>query len=220
MKTISLLHTVPGVLAGFEDLLRAGLPDDEGLQVHNTLDTFLATDAALHGFTQNNLNRLALILKSLEQTKPDVIVVTCSTLTPGVALLRPFIQAPVVAVDDAMAAKAVEQGGKITILATAQSTVEPTRDKLVAEAARAGQAVTLDTLVCGEAFDAMRRGDKTMHDTLLKAAARTISGRDVVVLAQASMAHLESDIHAICGCRVLSSPSLCIAQVRAVLFGR
>ena len=38
-----------------------------------------------------------------------------------------------------------------------------------------------------------------------------------IVLAQASMAHMEKEIQEITGCPTLSSPALCIAQVDAVL---
>ena len=40
-------------------------------------------------------------MKAQELTGADIIVTTCSTLTPAVELIRPFIQVPVIAIDDA-----------------------------------------------------------------------------------------------------------------------
>lgn len=47
--------------------------------------------------------------------------------------------------------------------------------------------------------------------------AKDISGYDCVVLAQASMAHLDQKIEEICKIPVLSSPGLCMEQVKETL---
>ena len=216
MKRVALLHTVKGVLNTFEDDLRRAIPEE--LAVSNTLDDYLANDPNIRGeFTQKNLNRLLFDLKAAELTDPDLIVVTCSTLTPWVEKLRPLISVPVVAIDDAMSRTAVGLGEKVYILATARSTAGPTERKLLADAAAAGKRIHTTVAVCDEAFAALKRLDMETHDRLLKEAALEIKNQDVVVLAQASMAHLTGEIEKICGCRVLSSPSLCIAQVKELL---
>lgn len=102
-------------------------------------------------------------------------------------------------------------------MATANSTVEPTREKLLHDAQAVGKPMEISTLVCGDAYTAIKRLDNETHDRLLKEAALSIKQQDVVVLAQASMAHLDEDIQKICGCTVLSSPSLCVSQVKDLL---
>ena len=97
MKRVAIVHTVRPVLASFPQLLEqvVGQP----LKIHNLLDEFLASDPAEIGyFSVENRNRLFNDLKSCELTKADLIVVTCSTLTPAVQLIRPFINVPVVAI--------------------------------------------------------------------------------------------------------------------------
>ena len=151
--------------------------------------------------TLNNKNRLFLDLKSAEMTGADLIVVTCSTLTPYLKEIRKFISVPVVAIDDAMTKKAVSLGSRFLVLATAESTLEPTADKLMEDAAAAGKEISIDR-------KAVR---------LLKAEAEKISGYDCIVLAQASMAHLEGVIREITGIETLSSPKLCMELVRGML---
>ena len=115
---IAAIHTVPSVYASFPALLRATFP---GVEVTNTVDEFLAADPAVRGeFTKDNLNRLHALLRCAEMTGADVIVTTCSTLTPPVETLRPLIKTPLVAIDGAMHRKAVATGSRITLLATAQ----------------------------------------------------------------------------------------------------
>ncbi|MEM1484460.1 aspartate/glutamate racemase family protein [Oscillospiraceae bacterium PP1C4] len=216
MKRIALIHTVKSVLNSFEDRIRNAI--DGELIIHNMLDDFLASDAAERGkFTQENLNRLFYDIRAAELTGADVIAVTCSTLTPAVVKIRPFIKTPVVAIDDAMTKLAVELGERITILATAQSTVEPTRSKLMHDAAQIKKRVSASVLVCDEAYTAIKKLDFETHDRLIKEMALSIKNQDVVVLAQASMAHLEQDIRKICGCPVLSSPELCVGQIKQII---
>jgi Asp/Glu/hydantoin racemase len=218
-KRIALLHTVKSVLDSFEPLLRASLPGQ--LKVHNLLDEFLASDPAETGvFSAANLRRLELDLWSAELTGADLIAVTCSTLSPHVAGLRASFSVPVVAIDDAMCALAAGTGRRVMILATARSTVEPTTAKLLAEAKAAGREIETRHLVAEEAYAAIKRGDRARHDAIVLGLASGISGCDVVVLAQASMAHLEAEVARLCGCPTLSSPSLCVAEIGQRLFPR
>ncbi|MDF2890296.1 MAG: Asp/Glu racemase [Clostridia bacterium] len=216
MKSIALIHTVKSVANTFEDKLREYI--DEEIKVHNLLDDFLANNPNEIGeFSITNYNRLLNDIKNAEMTGADIIVTTCSTLTPVVDVIRPFISIPIIAIDDAMAKKAIVYGNKLMVLATAQSTVEPTKSKLLLEAKNAKVNIAIDSRVCHSAFKALKILDMETHDSLLKEMASDITGYDCIVLAQASMAHLESDVAKICGCPVLSSPSLCLRQIKQTL---
>ena len=215
MTKVALIHTVKSVLNTFEDKVKEALGD---VQVINTLDEYLASDPAEKGeFTKGNMNRLFYFIKNAEMTEADVIVVTCSTLSQVVEKIKPFIKIPVITIDEAMIKKAVECGTKITIMATAQSTIEPTKLGLLREAAKSNKNLELSIVVCHEAYDAMKSGDIKHHDELLKLIALEVKQQDVVLLAQASMAHMQNIIQKICGCTVLSSPSLCIDQLKQTL---
>lgn len=215
MAKIALLHTVKSVLNTFEDKVKEALGN---IMVINTLDEYLASDPAEKGeFTVGNMNRLFSFLKNAEMAEVDAIVVTCSTLSPTVEKIKPFIKIPIITIDEAMIKKAVECGTKITIMATAGSTIEPTKFGLLREAAKLNKHLELSIIVCSEAYDAIKAGDIRHHDDLLKQMAIEVKQQDVVVLAQASMAHLQNIIEKICGCTVLSSPTLCIDQLKQTL---
>ncbi|MFV0502816.1 MAG: Asp/Glu racemase, partial [Lachnospirales bacterium] len=111
MKVIALIHTVKPLLNNFEKILEDTI--DEKLKIHNIYDDFLASDPDECGeFTINNANRLLSDIKSAELTGADLIIVTCSTLTPIVAKVRPFIKVPIIAIDDLMTKEAVKLGSK------------------------------------------------------------------------------------------------------------
>lgn len=216
MYKVALIHTVPSVYVTFGEKVKETIED---VKVVNTLDEFLASDPADRGgeFTVNNMNRLSNIVKCAEMTEPDAIVVTCSTLSPTVEKIKPFCSVPLLTVDEAMIKKAIESGTKITILATAESTIGPTESKLKSEAQLLHKEIQVSEVVCPEAYVAIKAMDKKTHDEILKKRALEIKDQDVIILAQASMAHLEEEIKNICGCVVLSSPKLCIIQLKKVL---
>lgn len=215
MKKVAAVYTVASVYGYFPDLIRDSLGE---VEIVNTFDDFLAIDPGRRGeFTVNNLNRLHAILRCAEMTNPDAIVVTCSTLTPPVETLRPLIATPLVTIDGRLLRLTVTKGPKIAILATAQSAVDAMIIGLRREADLAGAEAAIDTVVCPEAIAALKKNDKATHDRLVLEAAAGIKGVDVVALAQASMAHLEAEVRDATGIETLSSPKLCMAELREVL---
>lgn len=216
MKKVAIIYTVRPVLGTFPELL--GEVVGEPLKIFNLLDDFLASDPGESGiFSIENHNRLFNDLKSCELTGADVIVVTCSTLTPAVQLIRPFIKVPIVAIDDAMTAKAVRIGSKIKVIATAMSTIGPTVAKLRQEAVIAGVTVSIEAEDNETAYAAMKRGDLATHDKLVLSQISMVKGYDCIVLAQASMGHLQAEAEKLANIPVLASPRLCCEQVRRIL---
>ena len=102
-------------------------------------------------------------------------------------------------------------------MATAESTLEPTVSKIQREADAMSKSVVIRKLAVTEAFGALKAMEMERHDKILKEAAKDIKGYDCIVLAQASMAHLESAIAEITGCQVLSSPGLCMKEIKDTL---
>ena len=87
MKRIACIHTVYSVIESFTQQLREGIPGD--YVIHTLYDDFLATDPAMIGkFSSINHQRLRLDMQAQALTGADVIVVSCSTLSPSVRLLR------------------------------------------------------------------------------------------------------------------------------------
>ncbi|WHH61491.1 aspartate/glutamate racemase family protein [Petroclostridium sp. X23] len=215
MYKVSLVHTVPSVYATFAGKIKEVIND---VKIVNTVDEYLASDPAEKGvFTIDNMNRLLSIIKCAEMIEPNAIVVTCSTLSPAVEKIRPFIKVPLITIDEAMIIKAVELGTRITILATADSTIGPTKTKLLSEAKKLNKEIEISVEVCPEAYIAIKAGDQQFHDEDVKRRASEIKGQDVIILAQASMAHLEEEIAEICACTAVSSPKYCIEQLKNTL---
>jgi Asp/Glu/hydantoin racemase len=90
-----------------------------------------------------------------------------------------------------MADKAVQTGGRIGVVATLRTTLEPTADLIQRRAQAAGKPIELVSRLAEGAFDALMAGDAAKHDALVAGALKDLSKNvDVIVLAQASMARV------------------------------
>ena len=218
MKRIACIHTVYSVIQSFAQQLREGVPGD--FLIHTLYDDFLATDPAMTGeFSETNHNRLRLDMQAQALTGADLIVVSCSTLSPSVRRLRGEFSVPVVAIDDAMVNEAVTLGSRIGLLATANSTVKPSSSALEAAAQAAGKTIDLQVVCNEEAINALKAGDQATHDRLVLEMAQSLKPCDVIVLAQASMAHMEQEVARQTGIPTLSSPARCVAQIAKIMEG-
>ena len=214
MKSIALIHTVKTVANSFDQTLKDYV--GEPVKVHNLWDDFLANNPNEIGeFTIENRCRLYNDIKSAEMTGADMIVVTCSTLTPVVNMIRPFIKVPLIAIDDAMGRKAVTYGDRILVLATAGSTEVPMREKLNAEAEKLGKTVTpVDGLADG-AYQALVDGKPELHDECIAKTVMALAEKvDCILLAQGSMARMEQKLGQMVSIPVYASPQLCLNAIR------
>ena len=103
------------------------------------------------------------------------------------------------------------------MLFRSNSTVEPSASALRAAAQAAGREIDLQIICREEAIRALKAGDQATHDRMVLEMAGELKDRDVIVLAQASMAHMEQPVSAHTGLPVLSSPRRCVEQVRRLL---
>ena len=218
MKRIACIHTVYSVIESFTQQLRDALGTD--ILIHTLYDDFLATDPADTGkFSSINHARLRLDMQAQALTGADIIVVSCSTLSPSVRMLRGEFNVPVVAIDDAMVNEAVSLGDRIALIATANSTVKPSYSALEAAAAAAGKEISIQVICNEDAIRALKSGDKETHDRLVLEMAGQVKDQDVLVLAQASMAHMEQAVAQHTGRPTLSSPKRCVEQIAQILKG-
>lgn len=180
MKTIACLHTAGSNVAVFD----AACPP--GVTLRHTVNEALLRDAeAAGGLTEAIAARTARALEALADGA-DAVLLTCSTVGPGVALAQAAV--PVLRVDAALAEAATKGGGRVVVLCAVETTMEPSRKVFEDPAARHG--ATLEVRLVPGAWAAFRGGDVAGYHRLVAEAAEAAfaEGAAEVALAQASMA--------------------------------
>ncbi|MCI4086085.1 aspartate/glutamate racemase family protein [Streptomyces sp. MMS21 TC-5] len=143
---------------------------------------------------------------------PGPVLVTCSTIGATAEALAPALGAPVLRVDRPMAAAAVRTGPRIAVLAALASTLTPTAELLAEEAG--GRPLSVVPHLVPGAWESFGAGDTARYLSQVAEAADAVTGADVIVLAQASMAGA-ADL-ATTATTVLSSPAPGLAAALAL----
>jgi Asp/Glu/hydantoin racemase len=215
--TLVLVHTVPPLVSVFQTLVAELLP---GVRLFHILDEPMVERVKRRGgLADEDGVRLVQHVEAAAAIGADVVLVTCSTISPVMDMIRSSVSIPVLKIDEAMIREAVSLGRRVGVIATAATTLEPTRGLLEAEAERQGKEVTTELVLVDGAIAALFAGDGGRHDRLVAGAALDLAARsDVVVLAQASMARalaaMPEDQRL---APILSSPHLALAQVKQLL---
>lgn len=215
-KLLVLIHTVPPLVAVFDHLVAELLP---GVKAMHILDEPLLERIRLRGrLAPEDSERLDAHVALAQEVGASAVLVTCSTVSPSVDGMRPA-GIPVMKIDEAMIEQAVAADARIGVVATNQTTLEPTRQMLHAQATRVGRSIQVELALVDNALPALMKGDGATHDRLVKQAVMEIMERaDVVVLAQASMARVLDVIpEAERASPVLSSPHLALERLRRLL---
>ena len=208
-----LVHTVPPLIEVFKGLAAELLP---GVRVLHMLDEPLLEQVRQRGqLADEDARRLGTHVEEAARIGAAAVLVTCSTVSPCVDVVRQHAGVPVLRIDEIMIGEAVRQGGRIGVIATNRTTLEPTRQLLLAEAARSGRRIDVELVMVDGALPALLNGDGVAHDRLVRQAVLELAPRaDVIVLAQASTARVMPVLaQDVLGVRVLSSPHLALSQV-------
>ena len=188
-KTLGLIHTSATLIPVFQQLCQQHLP---GVATFNIVDDSLVKNIIARGsVTPSIYNRVADYVASAADAGADYILVTCSSIGDAVEAAAQRSAIPVLRVDQPMADMAVTTGKRIGVIATLQTTLQPTCSLVLRRAELAGKEVELNAVVCEGAFDALMSGDAALHDQLVADALRKLAKEvDVILLAQASMARV------------------------------
>ena len=207
---IGFVHTKLALLDRFRSEMADRHPHADAFHV---LNEGLLQDLVRGVERQSVYRRVVQQLLLTADNMADIVVLTCSSLSPAVDFARGLCAVPILKLDDPMSAEAVRIGRRIAVLCTNTSMPGPCAGLLRQHAAAQGREVLIETIVRPEAHTALFAGDRARHDAILTEAARDALVRaDVLVLSLWTIAHLEPTFAA-WGKPVLSSPPFLMADL-------
>ncbi len=161
--------------------------------------------------------RLTAMFMQATADGADVILNCCSSVgeaADAAMSIGKFTGVPIVRIDEEMCREAVRLGKKIGVLATLPTTLEPTKNTILRVAREMGARVTLvDGLVDG----AFGLDQEQFRQVLSDKAGQIADQVDVILLAQGSMAYVESELEKEYHKPVLSSPRFGAAALKRAL---
>ncbi|HVT30222.1 MAG TPA: aspartate/glutamate racemase family protein [Lacipirellulaceae bacterium] len=216
-KKLGLLHTSATLVPMFEQLCKAKLLE---IDVFNLVDDSLIKDVIEHGqLRPRTARRVVDHIAAAQDAGANFVLATCSSIGVAVETAATLVSVPVLRVDRPMVEHAIRTAGRIGVVATLPTTLEPTTDLIRRCASAAGAQVTLLTNLCEGAFGALMSGDAAAHDASVARAINELTTQvDVIVLAQASMARIVEKLpQTERRIPILTSPPMAIDYIASVI---
>ena len=190
------------------------------VKTFNLLDEGILEIIFKKGYIDSQVNRKVCNLAiSAEETGADLIMLTCSSISPCADLAYKMVNIPILKIDEVMINKAVNLGKVIGVLATSRTTLQPTTHFIEKVAKEKNKNILIKTYLYEEALKALLAGKNDEHDKIILEKISEVSKEvDVIVLAQASLERLlpKIDKKAI-KIDVLSSPRMAVDNIKKIL---
>lgn len=189
MKKVALFHTSSATLAMMQQLIGDIMPDAEVM--HIIEESMIKQVMKNGGVTPDISARIAVYIQVAEKADCEIFMTACSSIGGAVEQCQFMTPLQLARIDCAMVDAAIAKGGRLAVLATVGTTLEPTLAYVKRKAAEAGKALEITPLLMSEAFTALLAGDMAKHDAIVaQGLKQAFASSDVVMLAQASMARV------------------------------
>ena len=213
---IGFVHTGVPIGMMLKKMMSESMPDIPNFHIVD--DSLIQDLLQAEEFTPSILKRLSAQISMAKEAGADIIMVTCSSIAPGVDFAKKLVDIPVMKIDEPMAELAVESADTVGVLATAKTTLVPSVDLINQVAEKKGKPVNVNSKLISEAFDFFLQGDMENHDRLVRRAGIELAQQsDVLVLAQASMSHLADEIEKVSNPPTLTSPPIAVNALKKLV---
>lgn len=216
MKKIVAIYTGQGLAGPLQKLIEQALPS---YKLVNIIDDGIIHDViADKGVSKAVTRRLAKYYQIAAEMGANVILNTCSSIGDAVEIAQPIVDVPIIRIDEQMAKHAAQNYSRIGVIATLETTLEPTTRLIRTQAKLLGKQVTVVDGLAQGAYQALVAGKHEEHDKLILDASRRLASKvECIVLAQASMMRMQEQLEKMIGIPVIASPPLCITHMKSLL---
>ncbi len=214
-KKIAIIETTLVPLQDLRELFFEIIPEAEIISFVD--DSMLKEVISAGKPTPNVIRRYCSYAVNAESIGSNLIFNQCSSVGEVADIAQQMVNIPIFKTDLPMAQEAVEKGTKIGVVATLNTTLNPTSRLIQKVADEKGKKITIIPKLAEGAFELVSRGDKEGHNKLvIKTIQELASSVDIIALAQGSMAVLIPDLKGV-DIPVLSSPRSGVLGAKALL---
>lgn len=219
---IALIHALEESVAPARAAFAARWPQ---ARIFDLLDTSLSADLAHAGqLDAAMMGRFSALADYAAATagvggRTAGILFTCSAFAPAIDAVKRRLSIPVLRPNEAAFEAALAQGDHIGLVVSFGPSAASLSAELSAMATARGQRATVEVAVAEGALEALKAGDPAGHDQRVAEAAARLSGTDVIVLGQFSLARAQATVSGRIERPVLTTPASAVDALRARVTG-
>lgn len=212
---IYLIHATPVSIAPINEAFERLWPE---ARLANLMEDSLSRDLAdADELTPALTERFLKLATYASESGADAILFTCSAFGDAIDRCKRALSIPVLKPNEAMIEEALQNNGKLALLATFQPAIASMVEEFEQHAFEQGRPLKLTTHICDSAFEALRNGDQERHDHLIVERASLITDSDLLCFAQFSMTHAAEQASRTSGLKVLTTPDSAVLKLRRLL---
>jgi Asp/Glu/hydantoin racemase len=193
------LYTINTVNNFMENIYKPfGAPFAEAnpdIEFYNIMDDSLLEDTRAFGsMTPNIASRMLHYAQAAQSSGADGVLVTCTSVNEATKFIKPFLNIPIMNIEEPVAEMAVAAGSKIGILATLPTSPAAIGRVIQEKADQIGKEIEIVNAVVDGAYDVLCQGDRDEHDRMVCEELYKLAEKvDVIAFAQISMSMLKHD---------------------------
>jgi hypothetical protein len=198
-----------------ESAFREVFPEAQILHIlDETLIEDFRREGGLSPHSRQKTLRMAL---TAQEAGVDGILVTCSTLSPSVDDLRPFLKTPIVKIDEPVIEEVVRIAEKIGLLATAETVLKSVEPLVVKKALDFGRKISIRRFVKGDVWPLLQKDPPAFYRAIAEAATEAARECQAVILTQVSIAPGRDYVEEKLRNKIYASPTYAIQDLRKIL---
>lgn len=183
-RMVGMVHTLCPNVRLFNELISTTIP---GVEVVHLVDEGLSPLSGKRDH-ERIVRRLGILSTLARESGAEVIMLTCTAFGRLADEVKEIVNIPVFSVLEIIADETADLTDSIGILGTHPGTLASASEIIQEEAALRGKKVTVKTLLCEGAFEAIKREDWNTHDSIvLKHLTRLMEEVKVIVIPQPSI---------------------------------
>jgi aspartate/glutamate racemase len=165
------------------------------IEFYNIMDDSLLEDTRAFGsMTPNIASRMLHYAQAAQSSGADGVLVTCTSVNAATKFIKPFLNIPILNIEEPVAEMAVAAGSKIGILATLPTSPAAIGRVIQEKADQIGKEIEIVNAVVDGAYDVLCQGDRDEHDRMVCEELYKLAEKvDVIAFAQISMSMLKHD---------------------------
>ncbi len=165
----------------------------DDLEIYNIMDDSLLKETLKEGGVNADVcSRMMSYAKTAEASGADAVLVTCTSVNMATAMIRPFLNIPILNIEEPAAIESLSYGKKIGVLATLPTSPMAIGRVINEKAKEMGKEIEIINRVVDGAFDVLSSGDRAKHDEMVNEELYKLAEEvDVIVFAQISMSLLK-----------------------------
>ncbi len=212
---VALISSTKAVFGPMEAAFAEIFPE---AQVMHILDETLLEDFRREGGLSAHSRAKALQMAlTAQKAGVDGILFTCSTLSPAVDDLRPFITLPMVKIDEPVIYHLVQNFKDIGLLATAETVLKSVENQFKKIAQRLSRQISLHSFVKGDAWPLLAKNPEGFYKIMAEYASPLGEKHEALLLTQVSIAPARDFVKEKIKSKIFVSPSFAVQALKEVL---